>query len=116
MSVTEWSLVSDISDDLDFYSRFYEAQATAWAQSGGSMFWNYRINSSTLDDVTDNVCSCTPLEGGHALTIVSQRVYSFVDLVAAGVITMPAEGERTNDYISECRCTWPVSSLAWQRC
>ncbi|GAA98943.1 glycoside hydrolase family 5 protein [Mixia osmundae IAM 14324] len=79
VAVTEWSLTSGVTTS-SFETQFYEAQASAWAWSGGSVFWSLRTVSPQLDG-----------------TDISQ--YSFLTMLANGAI--PAvNGQSTQAYIA----------------
>lgn len=83
LSVTEWSVSTDIYDNPDWVARFWSTQARAWAQSAGGIFWSYKVNA-------------------HPESFNQHEnftLYSFVDIARNSHIPLPSPGQSSEEYI-----------------
>lgn len=84
VAITEWSVSTAIWDDAQWNGEFYAAQIRAWAQSGGGVFWSYRVNAYTEKfNQTENF-----------------TLYSFVDLARLGQIPLPTNNQTSAEYLA----------------
>lgn len=73
IAITEWSVRTGVSDP-SFEKTFYKQQATAWANTGGGIFWSMKaVNGSANNG--DN----------------SQ--YNFQTLLSRGIVPTPSNGQ-----------------------
>lgn len=81
VAVTEWAISTAITNDPAWNSKFYAAQARAWAQSAGGIFWSYRTKAyPNLFKQTENY-----------------TLYSFVDI--ANQVPLPSAGQTSQQYL-----------------
>ncbi|KDN52690.1 glycoside hydrolase family 5 protein [Tilletiaria anomala UBC 951] len=82
--MTEWSLASGIHD-ADWNRQYFATQASGYAWSAGSIFWNLRMQNSS-----------NPVQAAPSAV---QYQYSMIDLINNGIIPKINQGQSALDYL-----------------
>lgn len=94
--VTEWSVRTGVNT-VEYERELYSYQMTAWANTGGSVFWNHRA-----------------VNGGPTNNQGDSHQWSFLDLIERGSIPLPLSGQSTVQYLQSLGngCGSPPA-MAW---
>ncbi len=84
MAFTEWSVVSGLTDTA-FETSYYATQLSAYSWSVGQFFWNIKTKPST------NPVLAAPAN--------NQVQYSYLDMIAKGVVPKIQTGQSALAYI-----------------
>ncbi|KAL7007213.1 hypothetical protein EMMF5_003052 [Cystobasidiomycetes sp. EMM_F5] len=96
VAVTEWAVSTAIWNNTTWDATFYAAQARAWAQSAGGIFWSYRTNAYTQQfNQTENF-----------------TLYSFIDLANNGIIPLPKASQTSQQYLFNLSSSCSFSSAS----